>query len=88
MKNFNHSLCNDTLYAPKGEEEACDDLDIQRGYTTYGVEPSGKPRVVKCVVSYWKPTPEELALLNANGSIQFCAIGTNHPPISLDVAEN
>lgn len=82
MYHIKHVNCNNILGAPKGEEDACDDLNIQRAHTMYGDRP------VKCVVSFWKPTSEELALLNANGCIQLCVIGTTHPPLCLDVIEN
>lgn len=41
---------------------------------------------VQAMVSYWKPTPEELAQLNAGAHIQLSVVGTSHPPVSVDVA--
>lgn len=82
MNFIAHRNCNDVLVGPKGEEDACDDLPIQRAGTKYA------DYVVNCVVSFWKPNAEELALLNANGCVQLCVIGRNHPPLVLDVIEN
>ena len=34
----------------------------------------------------WEPTPNELAVLVAGGSIRLMILGTQHPPILLGVA--
>jgi hypothetical protein len=39
------------------------------------------------MVSAWSPTPEELAALNASGTIQLRMAGTNHLVVALGVAE-
>jgi hypothetical protein len=82
MNHIQHKLCNDVLGAPPGEENACDALHIQRATTNYG------PDVVPCVVSYWKPTSRELAMLINGGCIQLAIIGNNHPPLSVDVVQS
>lgn len=33
--------------------------------------------------SRWEPTPADLAILNAGGSIELRILGTGHPPVSL-----
>lgn len=33
--------------------------------------------------SRWEPTPVELAILNAGGSVELRILGTGHPPVSL-----
>jgi hypothetical protein len=34
--------------------------------------------------SVWKPTPEELAVLNAGGHVRLAVHGIAHPPVRLD----
>lgn len=35
------------------------------------------------MLSLWKPTPEELAQLNAGGFVVLSLMGTRHPPVSM-----
>lgn len=37
------------------------------------------------MISRWEPTPDELALLNAGGSVELQIVGAVHPPVSLIV---
>ena len=37
------------------------------------------------VKSYWRPTPEELAALNAGGLVALSVVGTTMPPVALEV---
>lgn len=37
------------------------------------------------MVSVWKPDAEELAALNAGGCVALTVLGTDHPPVSVDV---
>ena len=37
------------------------------------------------LTSYWKPTPEELAALNAGELVKFTIIGSGQPPVLLEV---
>lgn len=37
------------------------------------------------VVSFWRPTAEELAALNAGAALELSVIGHTMPPVSLDV---
>lgn len=37
----------------------------------------------QAMLSRWEPTPDELALLNAGGSIELRIVGGMHPPVSL-----
>ena len=37
------------------------------------------------VVSYWCPSAEELAVLNAGGSIALWVLGMSMPPVNLSV---
>lgn len=79
MNKHQHTSNNDVLGAPKGWDQTalpCDALPITR--VTYdGID---------AVVSYWKPTAEELAVLNAGGSVELSVIGSTMPPVALMVA--
>jgi hypothetical protein len=33
------------------------------------------------IQTYWKPSPEELAQLNANGHVILCVFGSAHPMV-------
>jgi hypothetical protein len=37
------------------------------------------------VASFWRPEPEELAALNAGGSVVLYVAGTVHPPVAIGV---
>jgi len=39
----------------------------------------------KKYTSYFKPSPEELAVLNAGGCVQLEVHGASHPPVSVNV---
>jgi hypothetical protein len=41
---------------------------------------------VPCFISAWRPTRTELALLLDGGYIELCVLGTNHPPVMLNVS--
>ena len=36
-------------------------------------------------VSFWQPSPAELALLNSGKAVRLCVLGTTHAPLSLGV---
>lgn len=40
-----------------------------------------------CMVTAWLPTAEEIAAIAAGAPIHVRIIGTDHPPISLEVAD-
>lgn len=72
-----HPSNNDVLLPPPGAtNDECRPLAITRAVT-----PDGAP----WVVSYWRPDPEELALLAAGASVRFSCWGRTHPPIYLGV---
>jgi hypothetical protein len=78
MNRHQHPSNNGVLGAPKGWDQGelpCGALPITR------TEIDGMP----AVVSYWKPTAEELAALAAGGSVALWVIGTTMPPVSLVV---
>ncbi len=39
----------------------------------------------RCMVTAWEPTPDELERLNAGASVHVVIVGTQHPPIMLEV---
>jgi hypothetical protein len=78
MNRIQHPSNNAVLGAPAGwgqKELPCSALPITR------TECEGIP----AVVSFWKPTVEELAQLNAGGSVALWVIGQTMPPVSLTV---
>ena len=78
MNQYQHHTNNDVLGAPEGWDQSqlpCSALPITR------TECDGIP----AVVSYWKPTENELAILVAGGSIALWVIGSTMPPVILAV---
>lgn len=76
MNKHQHPSNNDVLGAPKGWDQGelpCSALPITR------TEVEG----FACVDSYWKPTAEELAVLNAGGSVALTVLGATMPPVQL-----
>lgn len=43
--------------------------------------------LVHSMVTAWHPTPKELEALNAGAPVHVRIIGTNHPPIMVDVGD-
>lgn len=39
------------------------------------------------MASLWEPTPRELEILARGGKIQLSILGTQHPPVLLEVVE-
>lgn len=78
MNRTQHPSNNAVLGAPAGwdqKEIPCGALPITR------TECQGVP----AVVSFWRPTSEELAALNAGGSVALWVMGHTMPPVSLGV---
>lgn len=78
MNKIQHPSNNAVLGAPAGWNQSdlpCGALPITR------TECDGIP----AVVSFWRPTAEELAALNAGASIALWVIGNTMPPVSLSV---
>jgi len=74
MNPIEHISNNHVFKAPEGMKE-CDDLSVTVGNW------SGYP----CIVSHWKPSPEELKLLNEGKPVQLTIVGRSMPPVSLMV---
>lgn len=80
MRYTQHPSNNDVLGAPKGwdqKELPCGALPITRTVV------NGVP----AMVSYWRPDPEELAILNQGGFVMLHVIGEIHPPIAVGASK-
>lgn len=78
MNKMQHPSNNGVLGAPAGWSQAelpCSALPITR------TECDGQP----AIVSYWRPTVEELAALNAGEAVALWVIGHSMPPVALCV---
>lgn len=75
MNHIKHPLTNFTFNAPPGMNN-CDDLAVVRGTMD-------NPEQTPVIMSYWKPTPEEIAELNAGGYVRLTIVGTGMPPVAL-----
>jgi hypothetical protein len=78
MNRTQHHSNNDVLGAPVGWDQGelpCAALAITR------TETGGHP----VMASYWIPTLDELALLNAGAPVELWVIGQTMPPVSLMV---
>ncbi len=77
MRPTQHPSNNDLLRAPPGVDiDSCRPLAITR--VLYDGD-------FPAVVSYWQPSPEELALLNAGKPVYMSCWGTTHPPVAIGV---
>ncbi|MYM34923.1 hypothetical protein GTP38_11300 [Duganella sp. FT94W] len=78
MQKIQHPSNNDVLGAPKDWNQAglpCSALPITRA----------KFGDMEAVVSYWRPSAEELAVMNAGGSVELAILGCTMPPVMLSV---
>lgn len=81
MNPIQHATSNDVLRPPAGvSHEDCRPLYITR--TIYHM---GDGKQVPGIVSYWRPTQEQLALLNAGAPVFLSCLGLTHPPFSIGV---
>lgn len=60
----------------------------QPEYNVLEIRDSQPQPGVNVMTSAWKPTKEELQLLNNDGIIQLSIMGTLHPPVSMVITEN
>lgn len=78
MQKIQHPSNNGVLGAPAGWDQGelpCGALPITRAHV--GDLPA--------VVSYWRPSVEELAVLNSGGSIALWVLGATMPPVNLSI---
>ena len=79
MQRVQHPSNNDVLGAPAFWDQKrlpCDALPITR------TELDGMP----AMISFWRPTDDELAMLNQGGLVALHVLGAGHPPVALAVA--
>jgi len=78
MNPTQHSSNNDVLLPPPGAKvDECRALPITR--VVY--QPHGLPGVV----SYWRPSADELRLLNEGRAVYLSCCGHTHPPVAIGV---
>lgn len=78
MQRTQHPSNNAVLGAPAGwdqRELPCDALPVTR------VVADGVPHVV----SFWRPSPDELAALAAGALVELWTVGHTTPPVALAV---
>lgn len=78
MQKTQHPSNNSVLGAPEGWNQSS--LPV-------GALPITRTEVngVPAVISYWRPSAEELAQLNAGGAVVLWVIGDTMPPVALEV---
>jgi hypothetical protein len=77
MRATQHPSNTRVLGAPDGWKQ--DDLECHAIPVTDVVYPQG----VRALMSFWQPTAEELAVLNAGGLIGLSVIGVTMPPVAI-----
>lgn len=78
MEFHQHPACNAVLAPPKGATpDECSALPIMRA----------REGDVPCVVSFWRPSGEELQALNLGASVAVVLQGWTHAPLRVVVAE-
>lgn len=81
MKHVAHPSNNAELAPPEGmTPDQCQALTITR--LVY--DQAGGGGIPACV-SFWRPTPEQMALLNSGRPVWLSVLGTTHPPLCLGV---
>lgn len=78
MDIYHHKrLCDDTIGAPSDMQEDCEPLPVCSFKNQHG----------PWQASFWKPDADELAILNAGGTVCLCvrAEGRQHPVVSMGV---
>ena len=78
MRPRQHRSNNDVLHPPQGATaDECKRLFVTR--VVWAVTRQ------QGVWSYWRPSPEELALLQKESAVRLAFIGRTHPPVALGV---
>lgn len=78
MQRTQHPSNNSVLGAPEGWDQSV---------LSVGAMPITRTEVngVPAVASYWKPSADELAQLNAGGSVALWVLGPTTPPVAVEV---
>lgn len=83
MQPIKHHSSNDVLGPPPGvSPDLCVPLPITRVIYDH---PWDSSKSMPGVVSYWRPTPEQIALLNAGSPVFLSFWGSTHPPVAVGV---
>ena len=83
MNPIKHPSNNARLTPPPGiTEEQCVTLHITRVSHQHPTQPD---KLMAGVISYWQPSPEELAALNAGNPLFLSFWGATHPPVAVGV---
>jgi hypothetical protein len=80
MEIVKHPLCVSEIGAPADMQDgSCDPLPVALHQDQHG----------SWSISFWKPGPEELAQLQAGGTVQLWvrAVGRQHPVVALGVQD-
>lgn len=75
MNHFKHELCNGELGPAAGDESSVDTLHVRFSMLDGAF----------VTRSFWRPTGQELALLNAGGCVALSVMAKTHAPLRLDV---
>ena len=78
MIRSQHASNNGVLGAPAGWDQA--ELPVSALPITR-VDVEGRP----AIMSFWRPTPEEIAAIQAGALVSLMVLGSNMPPVSLTV---
>lgn len=78
MEFFKHRECNFVFTAPPGTEDECDELWVRTD-----IDPTFGP----VSTSFWRLSKEDMARLNAGGSIALNIFATGHPVVSMSTVE-
>lgn len=80
MKPVLHHSNNRVLGAPEGWDQSkmeCEAIGIT----------DREVLGMKCVVSFWQPSPSELARLNSGHAVTLSIVGNTMPPVCVSVEE-
>ena len=78
MKAYKHPLTNAVSVPPINwdhDKQPCDPLPVMQ------IDMDGVP----AIISFWKPTPSELAGINAGHPVALWVMGGGMPPVALTV---
>lgn len=83
MIPIQHKTSNDVLRPPADvSREKCRPLYITRVIYDDAFDSA---KSLPGVISYWMPTPEQLALLNEGRPVFLSCLGATHPPVKIGV---
>lgn len=80
MNCIQHKSNDFVLEAPEGMEN-CRPIPATRQLMKADEADPGVP----CIVTFWKPTEEEMRMLLSGGNVMLYVFGTSHPPVAVEV---